>query len=281
MTEGFTRVRSHFVKVHFKCNRPKQHRLKLTATMLASNLWTVLLVFSMAVVKGQPEPTWFKRISATFDGVNLQKCSKKSKAPKNNANCSKKPKTCYFGNQDCLGVGPHPETKCVCSAKTWKCETETCPAFTQPDLPPNGCTADGVADLSSNDPLCPVNGPLDGGDSSAGCVPALYGKSCAYGSEKWYAHHSGLFVWWCLSRRPSLTFSSITNFHPELVVSLDSKAVANVIRTMSPCVTQVGCGFRITRMHASFRHANAYLLPVLKERLALKPPATFSSSTLE
>lgn len=183
--------------------------------MLASNFWTLLLVVSLAVVQGQPEPPWFKRISATFDGVNLQKCSKKPKAPQNNDPCSKKPKTCFFGNQDCPGVGPHPETKCVCTSKTWKCEAETCPVVKANDAPqlPNGCTADGVADLSSNDPLCPVKGPLDGGDPSAGCVPALYGKNCAYGSEKWYAfysYHGDMFDSVFLVVLPGLSNSSLT-----------------------------------------------------------------------
>ncbi|KAI2489654.1 hypothetical protein MHU86_24926 [Fragilaria crotonensis] len=152
--------------------------------MLASNVWTFLLALSFAVVQGEPEPPWFQRISATFDGVNLQKCSRRPKAPENNTRCSKIPKTCFFGNQDCPGVGPHPVTKCACSSRIWKCEAETCPVVKANDALPNGCTADGVADLSSNDPLCPVAGPLDGGDPSSGCVPALYGKSCAYGSEK-------------------------------------------------------------------------------------------------
>ena len=162
--------------------------------MFTNKMWTLLLAlclaFNIAVVvaedlRGPPEPPWFQRISASFVGVNLQKCIKRSKAPANGTKCSRKAKTCYFGNQDCAGVGPHPLTKCVCSSQTWKCEAETCPSVITPDVSANGCTADGKADLSSNDPLCPSTGPLEG--NQFGCVPALYGKTCMFGTEKWYA----------------------------------------------------------------------------------------------
>lgn len=52
-------------------------------------------------------------------------------------------------------------------------------------------------------------------------------------------------------------------------------AVVNATPTMSPPVTQVGCGFLSLRMHASFHHANSELFLVLKERLALKQPTRF------
>ena len=85
--------------------------------MLTFKVWTLLLalhlVSSFAVVTAEidddasaindpmvvrhlqvtPEPLWFQRISASFVGVNLQRCSKRSKVPENGAKCSsKKPK---------------------------------------------------------------------------------------------------------------------------------------------------------------------------------------------
>ena len=182
---------------------------KRSATMLTYKVWTLLLALhiasSFAVVTAEInddasvindpmevrhlqvtlEPLWFQRISASFVGANLKRCSKRSTVPENGAKCSsRKHKTCFFGNQACDGVGPHPETKCVCSSKTWKCEAETCPPLpVVTDGPSNGCNADGKADLSSNDPLCPVTGPMGG--NPGGCMPALYGKTCKFGSEKW------------------------------------------------------------------------------------------------
>ena len=188
--------------------------------MLACKVWTLLLVlplaFNITVVvaevddhvhaindpmivrhlQGPPEPPWFPRISASFVGGNLQRCSKRSEAPKNGSKCSPTAKTCFFGNQDCPGVGPHPVTKCVCSSQKWMCQAEPCPPPTSPptsspDDSANRCTAAGEADLSSNDPLCPLTPPLQA-SPTGWCVPALYGKTCFYGTEKWYVMCAGL-----------------------------------------------------------------------------------------
>jgi hypothetical protein len=149
-------------------------------------------------LQGTSEPLWFGRISASFTGVNLQKCSKRSNtAPAKGARCSSKSKTCFFGNQECSVVGPHPETKCVCSSKTWNCEAVACPSASPPPIPEGPpdepscslstyCIFNGVTDVFdvrslndfTNDPLCPATGPLDG--NTSGCVPDLSGKSCLF-----------------------------------------------------------------------------------------------------
>ena len=131
------------------------------------------------------EPLWWPRISSTLKGVNLARCEKKTKPPTNGSKCSKDPKTCYFGTQDCDGYGAHPQTMCICDGKsgsqTWKCTEEKCPVFPPPS---SGCTADGQVDLSGNDPLCPISSPVSDGTTT--CVAGLFGKRCSYGSEKWY-----------------------------------------------------------------------------------------------
>ena len=136
------------------------------------------------------EPRWWSRISSTFKGVNLKKCEKKSNPPTNGSKCSKDSKTCFFGTQDCDGYGAHPQTMCYCDGKsgsqTWNCTVEKCPVFPPPS---SGCTADGKADLSGNDPLCPISSPLS--DGATTCVAGLFGKRCSYGSEKWYV----LYPW--------------------------------------------------------------------------------------
>lgn len=139
----------------------------------------------LSVTGTSVEPLWRPRISSMFKGVNLKRCEKKTSPPKNGSKCSKESKTCFFGTQDCDGYGAHPQTMCYCDGKsgsqTWNCTVEKCPVFPPPS---SGCTADGKADLSGNDPLCPISSPLS--DGAATCVQGLFGKQCSYGSEKWY-----------------------------------------------------------------------------------------------
>jgi hypothetical protein len=56
-----------------------------------------------------------------------------------------------------------------------------------PLSPSTGCDANGMTTHTDNDPLCPKPGPLDSGFSqdNPGCVAALFGKTCSYGTEKW------------------------------------------------------------------------------------------------
>jgi hypothetical protein len=132
------------------------------------------------------ESLWWSRIVSEFEGIRLATCEKKTNPPTSGSKCSKKPKTCFFGTQDCDGYGAHPQTLCHCDgavgSQTWNCTEEKCPLFPPPS---SGCTADGQTDLSNNDPLCPISSPLSGGASGT-CVAGLFGKRCSYGSEKWY-----------------------------------------------------------------------------------------------
>ena len=75
---------------------------------------------------------WYSRIQSTFKGINLQRCSKRLNTPKEGSSCSKKAKTCFFGNQACLGLDSHPATKCYCNGDginrgNWSCGEEQCP----------------------------------------------------------------------------------------------------------------------------------------------------------
>lgn len=73
------------------------------------------------------EPPWWKRMQATFDGVNLKKCASREFPPEKHSRCSRRDKTCFFGAQPCPSVGSHPQVKCICSESQWSCETEACP----------------------------------------------------------------------------------------------------------------------------------------------------------
>ena len=125
------------------------------------------------------EPLWWDRISTEFDGINLQKCTKKSEAPDNGSRCSRA-KTCFFGTQDCDGIGAHPETKCFCDGKdgsrTWQCKVETCPAYSHSST---SCPADGGDIDHGNDSSCPIEVQYGGTCSVQNDV------ECIYGTEKW------------------------------------------------------------------------------------------------
>jgi hypothetical protein len=155
------------------------------------------------------EPLWWSRISSTFTGTEkLEQCRKRLQPPINGTKCAKS-KTCYFGTQVCSDQTTHPTTKCVClgdsEKKQWQCQPELCPPsstssspiltpsspptsiLSPTPLPSNGCDANGRTIHKDNDALCPVPGPLDSGFDSnfPGCVPALFDKTCSYGTEKW------------------------------------------------------------------------------------------------
>lgn len=82
-----------------------------------------------------PEPSWWPRIAATFDGTNLQKCMKRMDTPPAaGQRCQRKAKTCFFGTKQCPnGVGPHPATRCFCDGihgdRVWACAEAECPAL--------------------------------------------------------------------------------------------------------------------------------------------------------
>ena len=104
--------------------------------MFLKNFCTLRLTLSL-VNGNNAEPLWWDRISTEFDGGYLETCVSESEAPVDGTRCPNiLPETCFFGTQDCDGVGAHPETKCFCDGETgsqeWKCEEETCPAFPPP-----------------------------------------------------------------------------------------------------------------------------------------------------
>jgi hypothetical protein len=149
--------------------------------MFLKNFCTLLLTLSL-VNGSDAEPLWWNRISTESDSVNLETCASESEAPINGTSCPNIPETCFFGTQDCDGVGAHPETKCVCDdeagSQEWKCEEETCPAFPPPS---SGCPVGGGDIDHENDPSCPMEIPG---------VPSLCiqpGLKCSYGTEKWCA----------------------------------------------------------------------------------------------
>jgi hypothetical protein len=136
------------------------------------------------------EPLWWPRIftSNLNTDVKLERCTKRQKAPMNGTACFQS-KTCYFGTQDCDYYGAHPVTKCICSGSSdinqiWRCQSEPCPT----DLPSStGCGRDGLTNHTKNDALCPTLGPVDEGSllSPSSCTPDRFGKTCAYGTDKW------------------------------------------------------------------------------------------------
>eukprot|EP00545_Synedropsis_sp_CCMP1620_P012301 CAMPEP_0119012356 /NCGR_PEP_ID=MMETSP1176-20130426/6482_1 /TAXON_ID=265551 /ORGANISM="Synedropsis recta cf, Strain CCMP1620" /LENGTH=164 /DNA_ID=CAMNT_0006965293 /DNA_START=120 /DNA_END=614 /DNA_ORIENTATION=+ len=112
-------------------------------------------------------PDWYDRMQQEDETGMLKKCSKRTrqgKLPEIGQKCAKKPKMCYFGTQDCLGVGAHPGNKCFCDGNTWNCEFTTCP----PVLPPVV-----VADV------CPSENPS--GENNLFC--SIVDMECSYKEE--------------------------------------------------------------------------------------------------
>lgn len=83
------------------------------------------------------EPLWWPVIEATFDGeFNLQRCRKRTAMnnnqkrmgpPSNGERCARRPKTCFFGLQNCSNGVSYPETTCICNFRTWQCDPVQCP----------------------------------------------------------------------------------------------------------------------------------------------------------
>ena len=78
-------------------------------------------------------PEWFERIKDSFSepGTQLKKCGRRRVAPNDGRGCGRKRKTCFFGTQQCSGVGAHPVTKCSCIGEInekgeWACDDEVC-----------------------------------------------------------------------------------------------------------------------------------------------------------
>lgn len=129
------------------------------------------------------EPAWYHRIEEEDTTGLLKKCSRKTVAPADQSRCGPRKKICYFGTQDCDGVGAHPETACYCDGanpgtRTWMCDDESCPAF--PDKEKTRCPPNGEEIDHNNDSTCPVDPPGGGV-----CTAAQEGVTCSYGINKW------------------------------------------------------------------------------------------------
>lgn len=141
-----------------------------------------------AVVDAQhAEPTWWPLIERTFDGVNLQRCQKRNgitkplEPPANGERCARKPKTCFFGGQECNNGVVYPDTRCFCNNQIWQCEPELCPGGgggdpiePHPDAPPSGAPTpanscqkpSALAELDSMPPVSCV-------PTSGSCIASL------------------------------------------------------------------------------------------------------------
>lgn len=92
------------------------------------------------------EPDWYARVkenNANAAISRVKRCYKRRGLPPvNGTRCAVRPKTCFFGNQECGGeIGGHPETKCTCSGRdgdqTWTCQEEFCPTVFVGEEQPN------------------------------------------------------------------------------------------------------------------------------------------------
>jgi hypothetical protein len=74
---------------------------------------------------------WFTSMERSFEGTHLKACVKREIPPVQGSACAVKPKTCYFGDQECPGFGSHPTVRCDCSGGvsggTWACIYVDCP----------------------------------------------------------------------------------------------------------------------------------------------------------
>lgn len=79
--------------------------------------------------------SWWERLKESNSDMNLKQCARRQGVPLTGEKCAKKPKTCFFGTQDCPSIGPHPTFKCTCDGKKpyngkWTCIPESCPVDT-------------------------------------------------------------------------------------------------------------------------------------------------------
>lgn len=141
------------------------------------------------------EPLWYARIEAEDETGLLMRCIEEelNGPPKHGDLCTSAPAVCYFGTQDCDGVGAHPEIMCVCDGGgMWQCDEEkmACPPF--PDPARTGCAAPGEKIDHGNAAVCPEE---DQGifnlsylltEEYAAGTCGEPGTTCYYGSESWY-----------------------------------------------------------------------------------------------
>lgn len=150
------------------------------------------------------EPLWYSRIEAEDETGLLSRCLEwhNSRPPKHGALCTSEPAVCYFGTQDCDGVGAHPEIMCVCDGQQqdgtmgrWQCDEErmACPLF--PDPTRTGCAAPGEEIDHGNAAVCLEEdqgnfnlGNLQGCEFVEGTCGEP-GTICYYGSVSWYVSY--------------------------------------------------------------------------------------------
>ncbi len=84
---------------------------------------------AVCVATASAAPIWWDLVTATYVNNDLASCEKRNNiAPADGARCDK-PKTCFFGNQECSVVGPYPTARCRCVRGKWKCNRDVrCPA---------------------------------------------------------------------------------------------------------------------------------------------------------
>lgn len=155
--------------------------------MFAKNLLLVaVLQLCMQASAQYVRPLWYDRLEEEDDSGLLKRCFKRQGVPpQQGRRCARRPKLCYFGTQDCDGVGAHPETRCFCDghagSRTWNCTIETCPVL---DSTNTGCPEPGQPIDHGNSDSCPDNSPISGGETDS-CTSANDGVSCTYGQESW------------------------------------------------------------------------------------------------
>jgi hypothetical protein len=72
--------------------------------------------------------SWMKYVKAAKPDERVRQCIEKQFPPQAGEPCSRRHKTCYWGEQDCPGFGAYPTTGCSCANGTWQtCEAEACP----------------------------------------------------------------------------------------------------------------------------------------------------------
>lgn len=125
------------------------------------------LVDNISAQRAPPyvEPLWYPRMEAEDETGLLHRCmrrTRKDSPPKDGDPCARRPKMCYFGTQDCDGVGAHPEIMCVCDGRDgtmkWLCEESvSCPPARE-----TGCPAPCQEGDPRNSVFCPDEEPAFG-----------------------------------------------------------------------------------------------------------------------
>lgn len=177
----------------------KQEKRILGKIKLITFVIFVGLVNSISARRAPPyvEPLWYSRMETEDDTGLLKRCKRRTRndiPPKHGNPCARRPKICYFGTQDCDGVGAHPEKMCVCDGRhgtmMWRCEEEiACPPF--PDPSKTGCPAPGEEFDHSNADACPdedlgiVNLSSLIGAEFVGGSCGEPGTTCKYGITSW------------------------------------------------------------------------------------------------